>query len=217
MRNNKEINELEKTFELPKGFYEKLLKEDDWTFVIKLHSLLEASLTHLLTEILAINFKDSDLGLFDKSKLEINISMLEMSGKKVGKVSLAHSLGLILEDQKIFLFTLSEIRNLLIHKVKNVTFTFEEYTNALDKNQRNKFVEAFKYGVNPTVFISAEHYSNFPLKKPKLAIWFSGLVCLGEIYYAISGFQKEKQISVLKEEMNDIILQLHNKEIKKNS
>ena len=35
---------------LPEGFYNNLLNEDDWSFVIKLSALFEAAATHVLTE-----------------------------------------------------------------------------------------------------------------------------------------------------------------------
>ncbi|MEP7173540.1 MAG: hypothetical protein ABI705_08640, partial [Aestuariivirga sp.] len=43
-----EISSIEKRLKLPKGFYSKLLDDDDWSFVIKLNAIFEALCTHVL-------------------------------------------------------------------------------------------------------------------------------------------------------------------------
>jgi len=40
--------ELEKAVGVRAGFFYRLLEEDDWSFVIKLHALFEAVCSHLL-------------------------------------------------------------------------------------------------------------------------------------------------------------------------
>ena len=40
--------EIEKSLGLPKNFIRELLNEDDWSFIIKIHVLLEASISFLL-------------------------------------------------------------------------------------------------------------------------------------------------------------------------
>ncbi len=40
---SKEVSELESLLGLPNGFYNNLLAEDDWSFVIKLSALFEAA------------------------------------------------------------------------------------------------------------------------------------------------------------------------------
>lgn len=52
------VTELEGAFGLPKGFIQGLLKEDDWSFVIKLHALIEASVAHMLTARLGENLSE---------------------------------------------------------------------------------------------------------------------------------------------------------------
>jgi len=59
---------------LPDDFYNNLLKEDDWSFVIKLHSLIEASVTHLLTETLDIALKDYVTDFINKENIEKNFA-----------------------------------------------------------------------------------------------------------------------------------------------
>ena len=42
------IAELEQRIGVAPGFFDGLVQEDDWSFVIKLHALLEAACTHFL-------------------------------------------------------------------------------------------------------------------------------------------------------------------------
>jgi hypothetical protein len=44
----KDLRELERSLGLPEGFIERLEEEDDWSFVIKAHALVEAAMTQLL-------------------------------------------------------------------------------------------------------------------------------------------------------------------------
>ena len=43
------LDELESNIGVEQGFFDRLLHEDDWSFVIKLHAVFEAVVTHLLT------------------------------------------------------------------------------------------------------------------------------------------------------------------------
>ena len=44
------VRQLEENLQLPVGFFESLVQEDDWCFITKLHALIEAAVTHLLVE-----------------------------------------------------------------------------------------------------------------------------------------------------------------------
>lgn len=49
------ISEIENEMQIPSMFLISLLKEDDWSFVIKSHAFLEGLLTHVLVESLQRN------------------------------------------------------------------------------------------------------------------------------------------------------------------
>jgi len=129
---------------------------------------------------------------------------------------LANSLGLILERQKKFISYLSEIRNLLVHKVSNVNFSFENYVNKLDKNQKKNFVVVHSLGLNPQKLPSKGIRETFVIKKPKLSIWLNGIYCLDEIYYCIQTSNckkkaeelKTKKTEYYKELLDNILVQL---------
>jgi hypothetical protein len=160
------LERLERGIGLPQGFYEQLADTgDDWSFVVKVHALMESSLTSLLTERIA------DKRVPDVSKLRGALARLEMSRSQIGKVDLAFTLGDLTERDRLFLRMLSTLRNTFVHRVQNVTLTLKDYVAGLDTNQRRNFANALI--VQPT-----EHATKVVLSYPRRAIWFIGLLKL---------------------------------------
>jgi hypothetical protein len=93
------IGRLESDCGLPEGFCVNLLQEDDWSFVIKMHSLLETAVSQLLTNALGRN------------ELADIFAALEMSNTKTGKIAFASALGLLPKQHLDFIRSLSELRN----------------------------------------------------------------------------------------------------------
>jgi hypothetical protein len=82
---------------LPQGFCESLYKEDDWSFIIKLHALLEAVVTHLLVAHLQ---QDALLDVFAR---------VEMSQEKTGKLAFAKALNLLTSNHRAYVRYISEL------------------------------------------------------------------------------------------------------------
>lgn len=113
-RIEKRVHEIEKDLTIPKGFFWSLLKEDDWSFIIKLHSLIEAAVTHLLVKEIAM------------PELENIFANLELSNYRTGKMVFLKDLGLLKPYHK-YVQVLSEIRNDFVHNISNVTLSLKEY------------------------------------------------------------------------------------------
>jgi hypothetical protein len=128
-----EIEQLENKLGIPEHFFECLLKEDDWSFVIKAHALIESASTHLL------------VGFFSVTELEDIFARLELGNTIYGKIVFMKKLNLLTDDERRFIQTLSELRNKVVHNVRNVNFTFKHYISTLDKNQKDNFIRAFGY------------------------------------------------------------------------
>ena len=118
-------------FDLPQEFLSNLLKEDDWSFIIKSHAFIEASFTYVLTTI------------FPHFDLEDVFSNMEMSNNKTGKIRFAKQCGLIDDDMYNFVRSLSEIRNEFVHKSSNITATIKSFING---SNYNKYRNAFQFG-----------------------------------------------------------------------
>lgn len=118
------IDAIEDELSLPSNFILNLYGEDDWSFIVKLHALLESSLTNALSAVV------------HQGKLEKQFAWLNISDDRIGKIRFAINLDLLTIKQYNFIKKLSEIRNHVIHDIKNINFSFPKYINSLDKNQK---------------------------------------------------------------------------------
>jgi hypothetical protein len=118
---------------LSAGFLEQLQLEDDWSFVVKIHALVEAAVTHALV---------ARTGLTTAEDFFAN---LELSGSRVGKLVLTKALDLLRSDERRFVHSLSELRNFFVHDVKNVGVDLKQYFGALSKDKRKHLAVAFCY------------------------------------------------------------------------
>jgi hypothetical protein len=194
------VRRIEEELRVPTGFFLSLVEESDWSFVIKIHALMESAFTHLISQTLTISVKDYSPETFNEQSLSQLLAWIELSGKRVGKIAFAESLGLIFDFQRSFISRLSELRNELVHKVTNVSFEFPKYVASLDKNQKANLIDAFGFAVGSTASIKAllktdMSKEDFVLQKTKFAIWLCALVCLSEITYCIDAFYNKKVIT----------------------
>jgi hypothetical protein len=109
--------ELETSIGVSEGFFEGLQSEDDWSFVVKLHAIFEAT----ATDLLAYHFKEEALwDLFAR---------LELSNKTTGKLGFLKALDLMGSENRRYISSLSELRNALVHDVRNCSFNLKEMVN----------------------------------------------------------------------------------------
>lgn len=118
------------------SFLCNLLAEDDWSFIIKSHALLEAAVTQMLVEYLG------------ESQLKTYIERLPLSDSQLGKIVIAKQLGLLDEKERKFIRWFSELRNILVHKIENVNFNIQEHFQLLDKNQKKAWMDTICCGSN---------------------------------------------------------------------
>ncbi len=121
----------EKRLNLPRGFFDKLLNEDDWSFIIKLHSFVEAICTDVLTYH------------FGESKLRDILAQLELGNQKIGKIAFLRKVGLISSETKRIIMELSKLRNSYVHKIDDVSKSLTDKFSELDKNQKKQFLSTF--------------------------------------------------------------------------
>jgi hypothetical protein len=125
------ILELERRIGVPENFFRNLNDADDWTFIIKLHALFEAACTHLLLH----HLKEPELASI--------ISRLELSNKVTGKVAFLTKLKLISKDNRRFIATLSDLRNSLVHDVRNHEFSLPSMLTELTHDAVKNMAVAF--------------------------------------------------------------------------
>ena len=170
---------------LPNDFYQLLLSEDDWSFVIKLSALLEAVCTNILTT------------KFNNNNIDESISFLEYANPRCGKINFLEKLNIIEKNQANTLYKLAQLRNKIVHNVASINFTFESYINDLDKHQKKSLVEWVGFGINDELKfknITITKY-NFCIDNTKYAIWITILEIIACIYL-------EKEVAEFKNTLN---------------
>lgn len=159
---------LEERIGVAQGFFDKLDTEDDcdWAFIIKLHALIEAAISHLLATELR------------REQLEKVFSRLDISNKHTGKAAFVEALGLLDKPARTFMHALSTLRNSLVHDVKNVDFQLDAHVAAMNEQKKRQFVADFN-------LISTEVTNDVRqlfLVDPRQALWYSGMAFLGLVY-----------------------------------
>lgn len=116
------VDNTEVSFNIPKGTLTNIFDEDDWSFIMKVHSLLELALTDSLNNSVPY----CDLGN--------EFSNLPLSQHKIGKIYFAEKLNLISREQRIFIEKFSNIRNMLIHDIKKLRLTLKDYYKKIQES-----------------------------------------------------------------------------------
>ncbi|NID08577.1 hypothetical protein [Fibrivirga algicola] len=194
------IQVLQEKLGLSSDFFKRLLEEDDWSFVIKLHALIEASCTDLL------------LHHFDEPVLKIIISRLELSNKSSGKIAFIKELELLGDTYRRYISALSEWRNSFVHNVQNCNASLDKIVASMDKNQIKKFALDFSpYETNLQKFakmpldllddsirkqIDTNRLIERAKRNPKFHIWFGGYNLLATLVdmYSYSDYRKSNKV-----------------------
>jgi hypothetical protein len=191
------INKLEKELELPENFYFKISEDDDWSFIIKLHSLIEAAVTNCIVNALG------------DARLENLVVSLPLNNRRSGKMAFIIALDLLPKEGVELISKLSEIRNSLVHKIANVNFSLEDYVNNLDQNFLRQFTKIFGWGFSDK-FIDDYSKSkgtglsreDFVKAEPKINIWVVTIHYLDHLYL-------QKENAVLRQGRDEAIRQFY--------
>lgn len=173
-----DYSKLEAALELPVGFLEGLSTEDDWSFVVKAHALLEAALTTALV------FQSDP-------RLANTFSKLQMGGR-TGKVSVAEALELLNRPAVQFLTQFSELRNRLLHDVRNVTFRFPDHVARMSPHEIRTLARMIG-GVFelPEKTIDEAEAADMLKAYPKEAFVFGVTAILGRILFHLHPEERE--------------------------
>ncbi len=175
---NDNVKGLEQELGIAPGFLEAVMKEaDDWSFVIKVHALAEAAITHLLTNAL------------NREELRDIIAAITMGDSRRGKLAFVAKLKLLEPDIIQFFQTLGSIRNWFAHDVKSVALRIEDYVNNRPVNERDSVWRRLCCFVFPTddTFLLYDEKPAIPVitfakENPRRAIWFSAMNAIAIIY-----------------------------------
>jgi hypothetical protein len=157
---SEDIKNVESRLKIRDGFFDALEKEDDWSFIIKSHALIESLSAELLTEY------------FGTAGLIESFSKLPLGDKDFGKIVFLGHTDLLNKEERQFIAGLSKIRNDIVHNVRNTEFSFASYTAGLDTNQRANFIDHLGYAFQDETTKKVTGKGRVEiLSKPKSAIW----------------------------------------------
>lgn len=198
------LSELESKLKLPDKFYLNLLNEDDWSFIIKLHALIEASLTTTLSEILKLSLQE----YIDAKNIELNnfFSRLDTSDKTTGKLAFVKGLELLGDDYRGFIHHLSKMRNKFVHDISNVGSTIDNYLMTLDSNVKKDFRYKMSWAILEEIEIEGKSLKGQELfdSNKKVAIWLNAYYCLSELTYCIKYFELSKEKQTYEKEIAEL-------------
>jgi hypothetical protein len=202
------IKEFELSINLPQGFVYKLLDDDDWSFVIKLHSLLEAAISYSLSESIKILFKSS----FPENKISLQnvFTNLETSNKLTGKIAFLKGLDLPADaNYRGLIQHLSRMRNAMVHNINKVGMTIKEYYSSLEMDIKKDFLDKMTFTIDREI-----EYDNKKLDKnqlfelePKIAIWINSAECILELFSVV----KILELRIKSEDLEKKVSETHKK------
>ena len=142
------------------GLSRKLLmsldRDDDWTFVIRMHAILEAALNHLL------------IGQFDNPGLDPVMAALDTSSDRTGKIAFIKAYDLLQASARTFIRRFSELRNLVVRDVRNSDLNLAEYFQSLEKERQKSWKIALTSWM---IFEPSEEVRNLAIRIPRVAIY----------------------------------------------
>jgi hypothetical protein len=166
------ISQLEADIGVPDGFFSHIIHEDDWSFIVKLHGMIEAGLTQLL------------LAHFGDPRLEIPISKMNVAGPS-GKLAFVRTLELLPKHNLKFIQKLTDMRNLVVHRISNVSFSIDAHIRSLQQEQLSDLIDACGDGVIPEKHDFTRPYEEQQLetflKEPRKFFWWSSVWVLGNL------------------------------------
>ena len=170
---NTAVNKFEKELGLSIGFMESIKNDSDWSFVIKIHALLEVAVSTLLTKSLG------------REELRDIFSTMELSNKRHGKIAFAKAIKVLDKPYRRFINSFSELRNDLVHNIKNINFDFKNYVKGLSSKDFDIFLNDFDPLLIKNLMEDQnrlEELKDYYKNNPKDALWLAAMGMIEFIY-----------------------------------
>jgi hypothetical protein len=174
------IGELETRLGVHNGLLYSLLTQDDWSFVVKLHALIESSINELLRARVG------------RPELSDFLSLLPLSGVS-GKLPLLQKLGLLYNYEVGFLGKISNLRNRMTHNIKNVDRTIADVLATMKVDEVSSFRDSFLNYLQRPVVEKAFNEGEF-----KGSILLVVVLMLTGVYAKIRTVEAEHEIAFFK-------------------
>lgn len=154
------------------SFLANLPNDDDWTFILKIHAMVEAGLNQMI------------LNHFGEPRISRLITKLPIGNTGTGKLSFAKALDLIPLENREFVAVLSDIRNHCIHDIRNFRFDIKSYVQSLPAGKADEFMRAVTFRMTP--FVEIPGFSAIPVEgvikqNPRFGLFCAGMAFMGDV------------------------------------
>ena len=146
-------------------FLTRFSSDDDWTFIIKLHAMIEAGLNHML------------LKQFNNEELSKVIARLETSNPKTGKLAFIKAFKILPEEYILFIRNLSEIRNFCVHDPKNFSYNLKEDVGSYEEKKKKQWIKFVTFMVEPCIQLETHGLSlaDAAVSNPRNAVFVTSI------------------------------------------
>lgn len=171
------LEEIAVAMKAPPGFFTNLASEGDWSFVIMSAALVEAVIGGLL-----------EAAVPDR-RLHPMLRSASLQGRG-SKIEMAKALELLTPEQVQFVQQLASIRNLLLHRVENIDFSFAKYLGSLSPGDYKQYKKAIQ-GILPGGLASEDpdHVQN---ARAKGTVWVALSLFLLQTRLTLSKLESDK-------------------------
>jgi hypothetical protein len=159
------VSSLESALNIKNGFFWELSHSgDDWSFLLKVHTLLEMAIAHLIQQRIGID------------ELNLIIEKVPMNGGAASKMKIASALSLLDNDTDKFLDALTKLRNKAAHQIDSVNLTMGDFIKLIQKSEVKHLF------LRPGPNFSEDEVVASVMSSPRFSIWASSLNLLSAIY-----------------------------------
>jgi hypothetical protein len=168
-----EISRIEKDLGIAENYLERLIDEDDWSFVVKLHAYLDGALSRLLTTHLA---QPNLLDVFAR---------MDLANQRTGKLAFIIALNLLTKTSIEYVQILTELRNRYVHNVAIAGTKLSDNIDTLTPDKLCKLAKAARLS-DDAVDVLGKKDLDIELKKfsmvfAKRMLWYGAFAVLEEI------------------------------------
>ena len=169
-----------------------LLKDNDWSMIIKSHALIESLITELI------------ISKTEEEKIKPLIERLPLSDEQIGKLKIIKDYELLSKEQISFIKRFSSLRNNLVHNFENIDFDLKHYVSSMDKNQKSAWGKAITWF---TTDEDHQYWITGSINSPKITLWMSILMLASSVFLDSEELKIGSKIQTLAKETTDKIIQ----------
>lgn len=178
------ISSMEVDLSIGQGFFVSLMHEkDDWSFLIKIYTLIDTSLAYLIGQSL------------NKPELVELIERINITGGKTSKLEFVKNLSLLDKNDINFINELSPLRNAASHTIQAITISL---ITQVANYSNEKIMKLIKIDVPKTKMSPKEiqKFVDFVKREPRVVIWISVMDLLKNIYLKKQELERSRRPNV---------------------